>query len=433
MILPELRKKNFAIYGLGITGLSVLRFLKKEGIKDINLWDDSAAKRNKLNINNKINNFAKSLKYSDYIIVSPGIDINSSKIKRILLKNKKKIITDLDLFYLKNPDATSIVVTGTNGKSTTSKIIEYVLKKNKKKVNLGGNIGKPVLNFINLKNSIFIIEASSFQLAYSKFVKPSYALILNVSKDHQDWHKSMSNYTNAKMKIFSLQKSNNYAFLKETKLIRLFKKKKFKGKLRVIKIGSYNKIKNKIKNTYLKSKVNEENMSFVYELSKILKINKELFIKNLKNFKGLPHRHEIFYKYKNIKFINDSKATSFQASKHSLESNKNIFWIVGGKPKQGDVFNIKNFKKNIIKTFIIGKNINFFKNQLKNKISFVVTKNLKKTMHLIFKEIKKKKLENINILFSPASASFDQYKNFEERGNEFKQLTKIYAQKFLKK
>jgi len=433
MILPELRKKNFAIYGLGITGLSVLRFLKKEGIKDINLWDDSAAKRNKLNINNKINNFAKSLKYSDYIIVSPGIDINSSKIKRILLKNKKKIITDLDLFYLKNPDATSIVVTGTNGKSTTSKIIEYVLKKNKKKVNLGGNIGKPVLNFINLKNSIFIIEASSFQLAYSKFVKPSYALILNVSKDHQDWHKSMSNYTNAKMKIFSLQKSNNYAFLKETKLIRLFKKKKFKSKLRVIKIGSYNKIKNKIKNTYLKSKVNEENMSFVYELSKILKINKELFIKNLKNFKGLPHRHEIFYKYKNIKFINDSKATSFQASKHSLESNKNIFWIVGGKPKQGDVFNIKNFKKNIIKTFIIGKNINFFKNQLKNKISFVVTKNLKKTIHLIFKEIKKKKLENINILFSPASASFDQYKNFEERGNEFKQLTKIYAQKFLKK
>ena len=433
MILPELRKKNFAIYGLGITGLSVLRFLKKEGIKDINLWDDSAAKRNKLNINNKINNFAKSLKYSDYIIVSPGIDINSSKIKHILLKNKKKIITDLDLFYLKNPDATSIVVTGTNGKSTTSKIIEYVLKKNKKKVNLGGNIGKPVLNFINLKNSIFIIEASSFQLAYSKFVKPSYALILNVSKDHQDWHKSMSNYTNAKMKIFSLQKSNNYAFLKETKLIRLFKKKKFKSKLRVIKIGSYNKIKNKIKNTYLKSKVNEENMSFVYELSKILKINKELFIKNLKNFKGLPHRHEIFYKYKNIKFINDSKATSFQASKHSLESNKNIFWIVGGKPKQGDVFNIKNFKKNIIKTFIIGKNINFFKNQLKNKISFVVTKNLKKTIHLIFKEIKKKKLENINILFSPASASFDQYKNFEERGNEFKQLTKIYAQKFLKK
>ena len=270
-------------------------------------------------------------------------------------------------------------------------------------------------------------------MAYSKFVKPSYALILNVSKDHQDWHKSMSNYTNAKMKIFSLQKSNNYAFLKETKLIRLFKKKKFKSKLRVIKIGSYNEIKNKIKNTYLKSKVNEENMSFVYELSKILKINKKLFIENLKNFKGLPHRHEIFYKYKNIKFINDSKATSFQASKHSLESNKNIFWIVGGKPKQGDAFNIKNFKKNIIKTFIIGRNINFFKNQLKNKISYVVTKNLKKTIHLIFKEIKKNKLKNINILFSPASASFDQYKNFEERGNEFKKLTKIYAKKYLKK
>jgi UDP-N-acetylmuramoylalanine--D-glutamate ligase len=146
----------------------------------------------------------------------------------------------------------------------------------------------------------------------------------------------------------------------------------------------------------------------------------------------LPHRHELFYKHKNIRFINDSKATSFEASKYSLESNKNILWIVGGKPKQGDVFKIENLKKNIIRTFIIGKNTYFFKKQLRNKVSYVITKNLKKTIILIFKEIKKYNYKNINILLSPSSASFDQYKNFEERGNEFKKLTKIYAKKYFK-
>ena len=160
MILSKLSKKNFAIYGLGITGLSVLRFLKKEGIKKINLWDDDSSKRNKFNIKNKKKDFSKSLNFADFIIVSPGIDIHSSKFKHVLLKNKKKIITDLDLFYLKNPNLTSIVITGTNGKSTTSKIIEYLLKKNKKKVNLGGNIGKPVLNFKNSKNSICLLKIS---------------------------------------------------------------------------------------------------------------------------------------------------------------------------------------------------------------------------------------------------------------------------------
>ena len=432
MILPKLSKKNFAIYGLGITGLSVLRFLKKEGVKNINLWDDSKKNRKKLNIKNRLSNFSKSLNHVDYIIVSPGININLSKIKKDLIKNRKKIITDLDLFYLKNPNLTSIVVTGTNGKSTTSKIIEYLLKKNKKKVKLGGNIGKPVLNFKDLKDSIFVIEASSFQLAYSKFIKPSYAMVLNVSKDHQDWHKSMSNYINSKMKIFFLQEPKNYAFLKDNKLVKFFRRKKYKSKLRVVKKDSYNKIKYKIKNIYLKSKVNEENMSFVYELSKILKINKKLFINCFNNFKGLPHRHELFYKHKNIRFINDSKATSFEASKYSLESNKNILWVVGGKPKQGDVFKIENLKKNIIKTFIIGKNTYFFKKQLRNKVSYVITKNLKKTIILIFKEIKKYNYKNINILLSPSSASFDQYKNFEERGNEFKKLTKIYAKKYFK-
>ncbi len=333
---------------------------------------------------------------------------------------------------MQNPDVNSIVVTGTNGKSTTCKIIEHLLKRNKFNVQLGGNIGKPILSVKKKKKkTLFIIEASSFQLAYSKFVKPKYALILNITKDHLDWHKTMKNYTNSKFNIFSLQDKNDIALLKDKKLIKKFKKNKNLSKLRYVHLIPHKKIKNKIHNEYLKSKANEENISFVYKLSKILKIKDKTFINAINTFKGLPHRHEIFYKKKGVRFIDDSKATSFESSRFALQSNRNIFWIVGGLPKLGDEFYLRNLKKNIIKSYIIGKSIKFFKKYLsKNKINFEISKDLNIATKTIFKEIKNlKSIKEATILLSPASASYDQYKNFEKRGEEFKRLVKLYAKR----
>ena len=184
--LNHLRHKNFAIYGLGVTGRSVIRYFHKHGFKNYIGWDDDK-KVFKKSIGPKYKNmrsdFLELVNFADYIIVSPGINIDKAKLKKILLKNKQKIITDLDIFYLLNPGIKSIVITGTNGKSTTCKIIEHTLKKNHFNVSLGGNIGSPVLNLNLKKNPLIVIEASSFQLAYSKFIKPDYALILNITKD----------------------------------------------------------------------------------------------------------------------------------------------------------------------------------------------------------------------------------------------------------
>ena len=124
----------------------------------------------------------------DYIVISPGINLYRSKFKKLLLKNKKKIITDLDLFFLKNNVKKSIMITGTNGKSTTCSLIHHILKKNKIKNKLAGNIGKPILSVKFTENEIYIIEASSFQLEYSKFIRPYCAAILNITQDHLDWH-----------------------------------------------------------------------------------------------------------------------------------------------------------------------------------------------------------------------------------------------------
>ncbi len=426
---------NFSIYGLGSTGKSVINALQKFKIKKFQYWDDSKKKRLSIRIKNKKNtekNFYDNLDKSDFIVISPGININNSKFKKKLQKNKKKIITDIDLLYLLNKDLKTIVITGTNGKSTVCKIIEHVLNKNKINAVAGGNIGKPVLNLNYKKNSYLIIEASSFQLAYSKFIRPNFAIILNVVKDHIDWHGNFRNYLNSKFRIFVNQGSKDKAMLENKSLIKKFKNENFKGKLKLVNIKKYLKIKEKIKNVYLKSKVSDQNMSFVSELSRLLKIKNSSLIKSLNSYKGLPHRQEIFYRKKNLIFINDSKATSFAATKFALSNKRNVLWIVGGMPKIGDKFKLGSIKKNILKAYIVGNYINFFQKQLKGKIEIQTCKKIDHAIVSIFRDLKKINDEKqITILLSPASASYDQYKNFEERGFQFKKKIKLYAKKYI--
>ena len=172
-------------------------------------------------------------------------------------------------------------------------------------------------------------------------------------------------------------------------------------------------------------------MSFVYTFFKLIGISEKSFISSINTFKGLPHRFEIFLKKRDVTFINDSKATSFKASQLALSSVKNIYWILGGLPKKGDKIKLEKLKRNITKCYLIGKNINFFKNQIKGKINFSITRNLNNSIIQIFKDFKLHKKNNKTVLLSPASASFDQFVNFEKRGEEFKTLCRKYARKFI--
>ena len=427
--MMSLKNFSFLIYGLGFTGRSVIKFFKKKDISNYYVWDDNKKLRKKFK-SKETNNLKDTLKRVDFIVLSPGVSLEKSKYKKDLKKNKKKIITDIDLLFLSNSKFKSIVVTGTNGKSTTCQMIYHLIKKNNFKAKIGGNIGKPVLNLKVSKNTFLIIEASSFQLSHSKFIHPNYAILTNISNDHIDWHGSIKAYIQAKLKIFQLQTKKDFALI-DDKFKKTFKKKNYLSKLSLVKFDNYKKIKNKINNRYLKSSINDENMKFVYSLSKLLKINDYSFINSMNSFKGLFHRYETFFKKKNIIFINDSKASSFQAAKGALINNKNIFWILGGLPKKGDKFNLKSVKNNIVKTYIIGKNVNFFKKQLKKQIKFKISKKLQFAINHALKDIRRFNLNENIILLSPCAASFDQFKNFEDRGNQFKKLSKIYAKKII--
>ena len=225
--INNFKKLSFLVYGLGTTGQSVINFFKKNKFQNFHVWDD---RNKKLYKKKRPRNLKKILREVNYIILSPGVSLKKSENKKLLSNHENKIITDIDLIFLMRNFFKTIVVTGTNGKSTTCKIIEHLLKKNKYKTLLGGNIGTPVLNLNIKKNSFLIIEASSFQLAHSKFICPHYALLLNITNDHLDWHGNMKNYVNSKFKIFRIQNKNQYSIINNN-LKKAFRKRKLKGKL----------------------------------------------------------------------------------------------------------------------------------------------------------------------------------------------------------
>jgi len=420
-------KKRILIYGLGKSGLSTYSYLKKNNI--ISLYDDRII--TKKNIKDTYTTYKEIIKKEfDCIIISPGIDINNCKLSRFLKKNYKKIYTDLDIFYSRYAFNQKITITGTNGKSTTAKLLYDILKDQKKDVRLVGNIGNPVLLEKKIKkDTLFVIEASSYQLEYSKLFKTNISLILNISPDHLERHKTINKYVSAKFKLIKNQSKNDIAILniKNFYIKRELKQKKFAPS--ILKIEKYisDRFIKKIDNHYFDTDGNKENLTFVLKVSKILKLKNNLLLKSLKNFKGLSFRQEIIHNSKFLKIINDSKATSFSSSEKLLKSLKNIYWIIGGLPKKGDKFLLKKNDCKKIKLYIFGKNQKFFINELKNKMAFKSFLNLKSLIAKVFLDIKNENnFIKKTILFSPASASFDTFKNFEERGRYFNKLIKNY-------
>jgi len=419
-------KKNILIYGLGKSGQACFKFLNTKNI--CRVFDDKLNKIPKKYKNNIINYNQIYKSFFDFIVLSPGVDLKKCKISDYLIKNRNKIISELDIFQLSYPNIKKITITGTNGKSTTSKLLFDVLKKDKKDVRLTGNIGFPILEEKNFNNNtIFIIEASSYQLEYSQFFKSNYSLILNLYPDHLERHGNFKNYAKAKFKLIQTQSKGDYAFVdNKNKIInQLLIKNKIRSKVIIVNYKKYLNYLKLIKNNYFNNLSNIQNLSFILVLSRLLKIKYEKVFQAINRFKELNYRQQIIYDTKNLRIINDSKSTSLSSTKFLLESFENIYWIVGGLSKKGDKFNLekKYFKK--IKAYIYGKDYKFFSNILKKKIPFKVSKTLNASLKLVFEDLRKNNNKKI-ILFSPSAASFDQFKNFEQRGLYFNKIIKKY-------
>ena len=417
--------KKILIYGLGKSGLSTFKFLKNKS--NIFLYDDYQSEIKTLEIKKNIINYENVLKLNfDQIILSPGIDINKCKLSKFLKKNYKKIYSDLDVFYsfYKND---CITITGTNGKSTTCQLLYEVLLNQKFDVKLVGNIGNPILSVNNVKKkTIFVVEASSYQLEYSKIFRSKYAMILNLSPDHIERHVTLNNYVKAKFKLLKNQFKGSLAFVKKDDLLinNQLKYNKFESKIIKVNTKKTNYFLKNINNKYFFTETNKENLSFVLEISKKFNLKNKLLLKTIQKFKGLKYRQQIIFNRKYLTIINDSKSTSFSSSSSLLKTNHKIYWLLGGIYKKGDKFNLPKKYFSNIQAFVYGKNKNFFNKKLKGKIDYKNFDNLKDALKKVFAIIKKEKFIKKLILFSPSAASFDSFKNFEDRGLYFDKLIK---------
>ena len=413
-------KKKILIYGLGKSGISALKFLKGKKNK-LYIFDDKKFPKKKFIKINELNN-----QEFDYIVISPGIDIKKCKLNFFIKKNISKVITDLDIFYAfyKNP---TITITGTNGKSTSAKILFEILKDQKKDVRLVGNIGNPILSEKKIKkSSIFVIEASSYQLEYSKFFKTKHGVILNITPDHIERHGTFKNYINAKFNLIKNQSKGTFSFLNydDKNIRRKIISNKYKSEIIKIRTKTINDVSLKIKNEYFKTDGNYENLLMIIEIIKKLKLNLKKSISTLNEFKGLKYRQQIIFSNQNLKIINDSKSTSYASSESLLKNLKKVYWIIGGIPKKNDHFSLSKKYVKETRAYIYGNYSKVFQKELSKKLKTKTFLNLKVLLNTMFSDFKKYKDDKHIILFSPAAASFDEFKNFEERGEYFNQLIK---------
>jgi len=458
-----MQSQNYAryiVYGLGISGISAIKYLCQNN--RVIATDDNESSINKAKEILKHNvdfitsseiNFTKD----DIIICSPGIEISFPKPHKTLSLAKKagaKIICDIEEFYSQNIDNNFIGITGTNAKSTVTTLIGEIFKHLNIKSHIGGNIGVPCFDLEkNQKNFTYIFETSSYQLDLIDKTRYKIACLLNITPDHIDHHGSFKNYVSAKKRIFKNQQEGDFAIInfddENCKQIYEELKADKNYKATLIKISkedldtnsiqiSGNKVICKIANSnnefnlepkYLLGSHNIENIAFClgiitsFAIQNNLKLDINKIIQTINNFKGLKHRMEILGEISGINFINDSKATNQESSAKALDSFNNIFWILGGKSKENGIQNLQPFFHKIQKAYLIGESTDEFAKFLeKNAVIFEKCSNLENAFKKAFLDAKNSDLKNKNILLSPSCASFDQWKNFEERGSYFCKL-----------
>ena len=446
---------KIGVLGLGKTGLESIKALLAADAM-VYAWDNDKNKviAVKKIIQSKHVVFSDvidpvDVKKTDFVIVSPGVPCNFPEPHKIFKYCKHyniPIKTDIDLLFEACPQAQYIGVTGTNGKSTTASLIQHILSANNHNSVLGGNIGIPVLSLphLNEPSTNYVLEVSSYQLELLDNIKFNIAVLLGITPDHLDRYKSFDDYKKTKLKIFQNQTSSDFAIISiDTDTNKdAYYELKTNCLQKLVPISSdaildsgISIVDGKLYDNYfeydtlplslpqsLVGQHNAENIAATYATTKILKLNTQEILQATNSFKGLSHRMEVVLQNDNLIFINDSKATNIAATSKALDSCQNIHWIAGGIFKEKDIFDLDIHLKNVKHCYLVGRDAQkFIKLLQKHNISYTLSESIKNALMQI-----KERVHAGTVLLSPACSSFDQWENFEERGNAFKELVNKY-------
>jgi UDP-N-acetylmuramoylalanine--D-glutamate ligase len=437
---PKLKNKNIAVFGLGKAGRSAVHSLSKSGA-NVFAFDDNEQSCQALESESLPGVVVKNYnEYDwtgiDYLVLSPGVPLTHPVPHPVVLAAKNAgvpIICDVELLYMADPAANFIGITGTNGKSTTTALLGHVLQNSSLKSAVGGNIGTPVLELDELGESgNYIIEMSSYQLDLIQQTKFNIAIWLNITPDHIDRHGSIDGYVKAKERIFGNLQQTAIISIDDEYSKAVYEKIKSTRKVVPISVNEIledgasviddviydNGQQIKLGDlTRLPGKHNAQNIAAVYAAARAVGVAADDIVKNVSSFAGLPHRMQLVAEKNGVKFVNDSKATNAEAASKSLATFDDIYWIAGGVAKDGGIQSLQEFFPKIKHAYLIGQAQDEFAKSLDGKVDY----SLCETLENAVAQAKDDAKDGV-VLLAPACASFDQWPNFEARGDAFCQM-----------
>lgn len=431
--VTEYKNQSVGVFGLGKAGEATVASLVAGGAKVFS-WDDKSA---------------GTLHFKEWpwqelkaLVLSPGVPLTHPKPHEVVALAKQHnvpVIGDIELLYRACPKARYVGITGTNGKSTTTTLIAHILKTAGLNVEVGGNLGTAALTLKPLgADGIYVLELSSYQLDLVKTTRFNTAVFLNITPDHIDRHGSMEGYIAAKKHIFERQQKDDVAVIAVdddyTRGIRDWALGI--GASKVIEVSSHHIL---AKGIYVQDGIlhdnsspmpltsiatltgrhNWQNAAVAYAAAKNCGVAPDRIYEAMKTFGGLRHRLQMAATIHGVRFINDSKATNADATANALAPFDTIYWIAGGKPKEGGIKTLAGFFPKIAHAFLIGEAEDEFANTLHGHASYTRCNTLKVAVEKAAAMAFAEKKPDAVVLLSPACASFDQWKNFEERGDAF--------------
>ncbi len=454
--------KRVAVFGLGRTGLTAARALAAGGAEVV-LWDEKDGSRQAAAAEGFTLEDLRTADWSrfDALMLSPGVPLTHPEPHWTVTKAKAagvEIVGDIELFARtvnaqpehKRPKV--VVITGTNGKSTTTALIGHICRQAGQDARVGGNIGIGVLDLDDMHGgAVYVLEVSSYQLDLTSSLKPDVAVLLNISPDHLDRHGGMDGYVAAKRRLLLNQGKGDTAVIgvddhwgqqicteitaaNRRTIVPISSGRSIgrgvyalQGVLYDASGGRVVEVADLLRARSLPGRHNWQNAAAAYAACRALGIPPAEVADGLLSFPGLAHRMEKAGAIGGVTFINDSKATNADAARQAMATYPRFYWIAGGVPKAGGIDGLADLFPRIAKAYLIGQAAEAFAQTLGSAAPHEIAGDLATATARAFADARAARGEQI-VLLSPACASFDQFPDFEVRGDAFRKLVQDLAE-----
>lgn len=415
------RNKRYAVYGLARSGLATVRALVASGAR-VTAWDEREEARAQVEGAELIDLNSADLAQFDSLVVSPGVPLNSHPLVARARAAGVEIIGDIELFARARaelPPHKVVGITGTNGKSTTTALVHHILKTAGVPTTMGGNIGLPILAQDALpEGGVYVLELSSYQIDLAQSLDCDVAVLLNITPDHLDRYESFEAYAASKGRLFTMQQGGHFGLISDSTEAALAQWPESRAdQIGIISIKPFARDLNRF--PALAGPHNLENIAAASYVATQLGIAPALVEQALATYPGLPHRMERVRELNGTLFVNDSKATNPEAAAPALAAYPRIRWIVGGQAKTEGLGDTAKHLDHVVHAYTIGEAGPMFARLLRER-GVAVTES--ETLENAVKSSAEDSQPGETVLLSPACASFDQYRDFEARGDAFKAL-----------